>query len=105
MGNTPRSRSKFNCKERGQVSPRGTKTDAGGFGEREDDAHVFLFPLAEVDLEGGHGELLAHPPLVVHRLRGQRRVLGAVPAHRHQEPHLTSSVTRETHPCSHVSYR
>lgn len=76
----------------------------GRLEEDEEDAHVFLFPLAEVDLEGGHGELLAHPPLVVHRFRDQRRVLRAVPAHTgHQKAHLTCSVTKETHPCRHVS--
>lgn len=44
--------------------------------------HVFLLPLAEVDLEGRHGELLAHAPLVVNRLRDQGGVLRAVTAGR-----------------------
>lgn len=42
--------------------------------------HVFLLPLAEVDLEGGHGELLAHAPLVVDRFRDQGGILRAVAA-------------------------
>lgn len=48
----------------------------------KEDAHIFFFPLAEIDFERGHGELLAHPPLIMHRFRDQRGVLWAVPAHR-----------------------
>lgn len=46
------------------------------------DTYVFLLPLAEVDLEGRHGELLAHTPLVVNRFRDQRGILRAVTAGR-----------------------
>lgn len=42
--------------------------------------YVLLLPLAEVDLEGGHGELLAHAPLVVNRFGDQGGVLWAVAA-------------------------
>lgn len=40
--------------------------------------HLLLAPLGGVDGVGGHTELLAHPPLVVHRLRLQAVVPGGV---------------------------
>ncbi len=41
--------------------------------------YIFLFPLAEVYFERRHGELLAHPSLVVHSFRHQWWILWAVP--------------------------
>lgn len=43
------------------------------------DGYLIILPLGEVDLEGGQGELLAHPSLVVDGLGLQGRALGAVP--------------------------
>lgn len=49
----------------------GMMSGAGG-------THLLLAPLRGVDGVGGHTELLAHPPLVVHRLRLQAVVPGGV---------------------------
>lgn len=44
------------------------------------DTYILFLPLAEVNLEWRHGELLAHPPLVMNSFRDQRWILRAVPA-------------------------
>lgn len=83
MGNTPLSRSKFSCGGNGHIC---FETENSYLNVVEiplvADTYVFLLPLAEVDLERRHGELLAHPPLVMNSFRDQRWILRAVPAQR-----------------------
>lgn len=49
-------------------------------GEQKAAPYLFVSPFAEVDGVRGQTELLAHPPLEMHRLRLQRAVLGQVTA-------------------------
>lgn len=44
------------------------------------DTYIFLFPLAEINLERWHRELLAHPSLIVYSFRNHCRIFGVVPA-------------------------
>lgn len=92
MGNTPRSRSKFSFKRKEASRRKQTSLEFVRFCDvwsshkllirsPTADTYVFLFPLVEINFERRHGELLAHPSLVVHSFRDQRRVLWAVPAH------------------------
>lgn len=50
-----------------------------GRGKGQPGGYLIVLPFREVDLEGGQGEMLAHSPLIVDRLRLQGRALGAVP--------------------------
>lgn len=92
MGNTPRSRSKFSFKRKEASRRKQTSLEFVRFCDvwsshkllirsPTADTYVFLFPLVEINFERRHGELLAHPSLVVHSFRHQRRILWAVPAH------------------------
>lgn len=75
------------CKESERTGPMVLATSTKGRklrqGARERGAqpggYLIVLPLREVNLEGGQGELLAHPSLVVNGLGLQRRALGAVP--------------------------